>query len=74
MSHEQGFPLDEPAEVTTATVVGYTIAAVLLTGWFLFGWLVQRQGFVASVGETAGTAFGLLLAVAIVGTVRQSRR
>ena len=72
--HEQRYELAEPAEVSTATVVGYAAAAVLLFGWFLFGWLVQQQGFVASVGETAGTAFGLLLTVAVIGTVRQSRR
>ncbi|WP_229403597.1 hypothetical protein [Micromonospora okii] len=60
--------------VTTATVVGYGVAAVVLVGWFLYGWLVQRQGFVASVGEAAGAGFALLLAVAVVGTVRRSRR
>ncbi|MGN9774618.1 hypothetical protein ACTMS0_02365 [Micromonospora sp. H33] len=60
--------------VSTATVVAYAAAGVLLFAWFLFGWLVQRQGFVASVGETAGTGFGLLLLIAIVGTVRQNRR
>ena len=26
----------------------------VLVGWFLFGWLVLRQGFVDSVGESAG--------------------
>ncbi|MEV1146126.1 hypothetical protein [Micromonospora sp. NPDC049799] len=68
---EQGEP---STDVSTTTVVAYTLAAVLLVGWFLFGWLVQRQGFVASVGEAAGTGFGLLLVVAVVGTVRRSRR
>ncbi len=64
-----------PAEpVSTATVVAYAAAGLLLFGWFLFGWLVQQQGFVASVGETAGTAFGLLLVIAIVGTFRRDRR
>ncbi|MGC5017043.1 hypothetical protein [Micromonospora sp. DT47] len=61
-------------EVSTATVVGYAVAAAALVGWFLFGWLVQRQGFIASVGETAGAGFGLLLAVSVIGTVRRSRR
>ncbi|MEU5939556.1 hypothetical protein ABZ807_10240 [Micromonospora sp. NPDC047548] len=61
-------------EVSTATLVGYALAALALAGWFLFGWLVQRQGFVASVGETAGAGFGLLLAVSVIGTVRRSRR
>ncbi|MER7455733.1 hypothetical protein [Micromonospora sp. NPDC126480] len=63
---------DEP--VSTGTVVAYVAAGVLLFGWFLFGWLVQQQGFIASVGETAGTAFGLLLVIAIVGTYRRDRR
>lgn len=67
-------PNESPTAVTTATVVAYTAAGVLLFGWFLFGWLVQQQGFVASVGETAGTAFGLLLVIAIVGTFRRDRR
>lgn len=60
--------------VTTATMVGYGLAGVVLLGWFLYGWLVQQQGFVASVGEAAGAGFALLLAVAVVGTVRRSRR
>ncbi|TDB80362.1 hypothetical protein [Micromonospora sp. KC721] len=61
-------------EVSTATLLGYLVAALALFGWFLFGWLVQRQGFVASVGETAGAAFALLLIVSVVGTVRRDRR
>lgn len=68
---------DEPAqagEVSAATLLGYVTAAVLLVGWFFYGWLVQRQGFVASVGESAGAGFALLLAVSVVGTVRRSRR
>ncbi|MBM0256273.1 hypothetical protein [Micromonospora sp. 4G55] len=68
---------DEPPAadgVSTATLVGYAAAALALVAWFLFGWLVQRQGFVASVGETAGAAFALLLAVSVIGTVRRSRR
>ncbi|MFI7518949.1 hypothetical protein [Micromonospora globbae] len=65
---------DRADEVSTGTVVAYLVAAVLLLGWFLFGWLVLRQGFVSSLGETAGTAFTLLLVVSIVGTVRRSRR
>ncbi|TDB71259.1 hypothetical protein [Micromonospora sp. KC723] len=60
--------------VSTATMFGYAAAALVLFGWFLFGWLVQRQGFVASVGETAGAAFALLLFVSVVGTVRRDRR
>ncbi|NJP31164.1 hypothetical protein [Micromonospora thermarum] len=64
-----------PAEpVSTATMVAYAAAGILLFAWFLFGWLVQRQGFVASVGETAGTGFGLLLVIAVVGTFRRNRR
>ena len=61
------------APVSRATVIGYAVVAVGLVGWFLFGWLVERQGFVNSVGESAGTAFALLLVISIVGTVRRSR-
>ncbi|MGW4502566.1 hypothetical protein ACWENR_28660 [Micromonospora sp. NPDC004336] len=61
-------------QVSTATVVAYAAAAVVLVGWFLFGWLVLEQGFVDSVGESAGAGFALLLAVSVVGTVRRSRR
>ena len=59
-------------EVPTAVLVGYAAAATAIFGWFLFGLLVQRQGFVDSVGESAGAAFGLLLAVSVVGTVRRN--
>ncbi|MEV4493329.1 hypothetical protein AB0K04_24835 [Micromonospora coxensis] len=68
---DDGGPADE---ISTATLVGYAAAASALVGWFFFGWLVQRQGFVASVGETAGAAFGLLLAVSVIGTFRRDRR
>ncbi|KXK61715.1 hypothetical protein AWW66_11965 [Micromonospora rosaria] len=61
-------------EVSTATMVAYGCAAVVLFGWFLFGWLVLQQGFVASVGEAAGAGFALLLAVTIIGSYRRSRR
>ncbi|MEH1016132.1 hypothetical protein V6U90_23845 [Micromonospora sp. CPCC 206060] len=67
-------PRPAPAPVTRATVVAYAVVAVGLVGWFLFGWLVLRQGFIASVGEAVGTAFALLLAVSVIGTVRRSRR
>jgi hypothetical protein len=60
--------------VSTATVVAYAILGVALFGWFLFGWLVLQQGFIDSVGEAAGTGFALLLLVAIIGSVRRSRR
>ncbi|MFI7210753.1 hypothetical protein [Micromonospora maritima] len=59
-------------EVPTAVLVGYAAAAVGVFGWFLFGLLVQRQGFVDSVGESAGAAFGLLLAVSVIGTLRRN--
>ncbi|WP_420118407.1 hypothetical protein [Micromonospora sp.] len=68
---EQVTPTDE---VSTATMVGYSVAGIAVVGWFLFGWLVQRQGFIDSVGEAAGTGFALLLIVSVVGTVRRSRR
>ncbi|WKU03822.1 hypothetical protein [Micromonospora sp. HUAS LYJ1] len=68
---EQVTPTDE---VSTATMVGYAVAGIAVVGWFLFGWLVQRQGFIDSVGEAAGTGFALLLIVSVIGTVRRSRR
>jgi len=60
-----------PTPVPRIVVALYLLLAVALFGWFLFGWLVQRQGFVNSVGESAGTGFALLLAIAIVGTIRR---
>ncbi|MEU4333527.1 hypothetical protein AB0F59_02745 [Micromonospora lupini] len=63
-----------PDEVSRATVVAYALAAALLVAWFLFGWLVLRQGFVDSVGESAGAGFALLLIVSVVGTIRRGRR
>ncbi|MFC7545254.1 hypothetical protein [Plantactinospora sp. GCM10030261] len=63
-----------PVPVSRTTVFWYLVFATILFGWFLWGWLVTGQGFVDSVGESAGTAFALLLLVSIVGTVRQSRR
>ncbi|MEU5903983.1 hypothetical protein [Micromonospora sp. NPDC047527] len=67
--HEQA----PPDEVSRATVVAYGVAAALLLGWFLFGWLVLQQGFIDSVGESAGAGFALLLIISVVGTVRRSR-
>ncbi|MCZ7421324.1 MULTISPECIES: hypothetical protein [unclassified Micromonospora] len=66
--------LESSEPVSTATVVAYAVVGVVLFGWFLFGWLVLQQGFIDSVGEAAGTGFALLLIVAIVGSVRRSRR
>jgi len=60
-----------PTPVPRIVVALYLLLAVAFFGWFLFGWLVQRQGFVNSVGESAGTGFALLLAIAIVGTIRR---
>ncbi|GAB3154918.1 hypothetical protein GCM10027290_50170 [Micromonospora sonneratiae] len=71
---EPTVPLVTNAPVSRATVIWYALAAVILVGWFLFGWLVLQQGFVDSVGESAGTAFALLLIISIVGTLRRSRR
>ncbi|GGM11624.1 MULTISPECIES: hypothetical protein [Micromonospora] len=71
ISGEERTPVEE---VSTATVMAYAFAAIVLFGWFLFGWLVLQQGFVASVGEAAGAGFALLLAVTIIGSVRRSRR
>lgn len=61
-------------EVSTAALIGYAAAALGLIGWFFFGLLVQRQGFVDSVGESAGAGFALLLAVSVIGTVRHNGR
>jgi hypothetical protein len=66
-------PPDPPAEVSRATIIWYAVVAGVLVSWFLWGWLVLRQGFVDSVGESLGTAFALLLTVSIVGTLRRSR-
>ncbi|MBQ1011667.1 hypothetical protein KBX53_12035 [Micromonospora sp. M51] len=68
--HEQA----APDEVSRATVIAYAVAATLLLGWFLFGWLVLQQGFIDSVGEAAGAGFALLLVISVIGTVRRSRR
>lgn len=57
--------------VPRSVVAFYLFLALGLFGWFLFGWLVQRQGFIDSVGESAGTAFAILLIVSIVGTLRR---
>jgi hypothetical protein len=64
-------PSPAPSPVPRIVVALYLLLAVALFGWFLFGWLVQRQGFVNSVGESAGTGFALLLVIAIVGTIRR---
>ncbi|MFU8870956.1 hypothetical protein [Micromonospora sp. SL4-19] len=60
--------------ISTAALIGYAAAAVGVVGWFLFGLLVQRQGFVDSVGESAGAAFAMLLAVSVIGTIRRNGR
>lgn len=71
---EAGFDRPAVQPVSRATVVAYAVAATLLVCWFFFGWLVQQQGFVSSVGESVGTGFALLLLVSIIGTIRRSRR
>ncbi|MBY8871784.1 hypothetical protein K7640_08010 [Micromonospora sp. PLK6-60] len=65
---------EQPAEVPTAVLVGYVLAGVGVFGWFLFGWLVQQQGFIASVGESAGAAFALLLGVSVIASIRRGGR
>jgi Na+-transporting methylmalonyl-CoA/oxaloacetate decarboxylase beta subunit len=60
-----------PVPVPRVVVALYLLLAVALFGWFLFGWLVQGQGIVDSVGESAGTGFAILLIIAIVGTIRR---
>ena len=61
-------PVPSPAPSPVPRIV---VALYLLLAVALFGWLVQRQGFVNSVGESAGTGFALLLVIAIVGTIRR---
>lgn len=63
-----------PADVSAATRLAYAVVGSLLVGWFFFGLLVQRQGWIDSAGESLGTGFALLLAVSVIGTVRRSRR
>ncbi|WP_320068165.1 hypothetical protein [Micromonospora sp. RTGN7] len=68
---------DDPVPVDAVSAVvllGYATATVVIVAWFLYGWLVQQQGFVASVGEAAGAGSALLLAVSVIGTIRRSRR
>ncbi|WFE25276.1 hypothetical protein O7623_17905 [Solwaraspora sp. WMMD791] len=62
-----------PGPVSRATLFWYAFASTLLVGWFLFGWLVLRQGFVDSVGEALGTGFTLLLAVSVIEAARRHR-
>ncbi|WFE23182.1 hypothetical protein O7621_07695 [Solwaraspora sp. WMMD937] len=62
-----------PASVSRATLFWYAFASTLLVGWFLFGWLVLRQGFVDSVGEALGTGSALLLTVSVIEAARRHR-
>lgn len=72
--HQQSTGLgDAPAPVPRTTLFWYAFAATLLFGWFLFGWLVLRQGFVDSVGEALGTGSALLLAVSVIEAARRHR-
>jgi len=66
---------DRPAvaPVSGLTVASYTLMGVGLIAWFLYGWLVQRQGLVNSIGESAGTGFAILLIVSIIGSMRRAR-
>ncbi|SNT57618.1 hypothetical protein SAMN05421812_110168 [Asanoa hainanensis] len=61
------------APVSRLTVASYALMGVGLVAWFLYGWLVQRQGLVNSIGETAGTGFAVLLMISIIGSVRRAR-
>ncbi|MFY1635731.1 hypothetical protein ACN27F_21065 [Solwaraspora sp. WMMB335] len=60
--------------VSRTTVFWYAFVTTLLVGWFLFGWLILRQGFVDSVGEALGTGFTLLLAVSVIEAARRHRQ
>jgi hypothetical protein len=59
--------------VPRAVVFAYGLLLAGVVGWFFYGVLVQRQGFVDSFGESLGTGSGLLLLVSIVGTLRRGR-
>ncbi|WP_203708388.1 hypothetical protein [Asanoa iriomotensis] len=69
--------IDERERVVTPvsrlTVASYALLLVLLFAWFLYGWLVQQQGLVASIGEAAGSGFAILVIVSIVGSIRRAR-
>jgi len=67
-------PRQPEQPVSRVTVIWYCLVGGLLVGWFFFGLLVQRQGFVESAGESLGSAFALLLLVSIIGAVRRSLR
>ncbi len=60
--------------VSRITVLAYFALGLLLVIWFLVDWLVLGKGFVDSFSESLGTGFALLLLVAVVSTVRGSRR
>jgi hypothetical protein len=61
------------APVSGLIVASYTLMGVGLIAWFLYGWLVQRQGLVNSIGESAGTGFAILLMISIIGSMRRAR-
>ena len=70
---ETGRAASAAGSVPRAVVLAYGLLLAGLLGWFLYGVLVQRQGFLDSVGESLGTGFGLLLLVSIIGSVRRNR-
>lgn len=70
---DPGRTTSEARPVPPAVVLAYGLLLAGVLGWFLYGVLVQRQGFIDSVGESLGTGFGLLLLVSIIGSVRRNR-
>lgn len=72
--HERQADAGAAASVPRSTVFWYAFASTLLVGWFLFGWLVLRQGFIDSVGEALGSGFALLLAVSVFEAARRHRQ
>jgi hypothetical protein len=58
--------------VSRRTVASYALLGLMIFAWFLYGWLVQRQGLVASIGEAAGTGFAVLVVVSIIGSIRRA--
>ncbi|GIF76175.1 hypothetical protein [Asanoa siamensis] len=59
--------------VSRLAVVSYALLVVFLIAWFFYGWLVLRQGLIASIGESAGTGFATLVVISIIGSIRRAK-
>ena len=66
---------DEPATtVRPATLVWAFVGTVVLVGWFFLAWLRFGHSAVEAAGESAGSAFALLLIISVVGALRRQDR